>query len=216
MKRMTILISVLLVFVLCLCGCTQKCTDCSAEIENEAGIEIENTVYCNDCIEHCEGCNKPLPKSDSSMKIFESKKYCQECFDEKAYPIILNETDKYCMSIVNYDDETGLFAINIKNKTQFEISSYDADGSTRVDGSKKCIGETDGMHSFAYIDVPANEDITVFSSFRVDIDENWNTVYKMSDNHTFEFMMNVAQHENTDEFWDDSFKVILTPEMFGY
>ena len=38
----------------------------------------------------------------------------------------------------------------------------------------------------------------------------------MSDNHTFEFMMNVAQLENTDEFWDDSFKVMLTSEMFGY
>lgn len=215
-KRTAMLISILLLLAMCFCGCSQERTNRYEKAEAEPEFETENTVSYSNGVTHCEDCNKPLPKNDPLTKVFEGKEYCQECFDDKAYPIVLKENNKYCMSIVGYDDETGMFAVNIENKTQFEISVYDSDGTTSVDGNKKCIGETEGTHSFAYVDVPANEDITVFSSFRVDEDENWHTVYKMSDNHTFEFVMVVAQLENSDKFWDDTFKVELTPEMFGY
>ena len=165
------------------------------------------------CLSLC-ACNlEANPTLESNINSIQKK---PEKSNNIEYPIVLNETDKYCMSVIGYDDETGMFAINIKNKTKFKISSYDADGSTSVDNRQKCIAQTGGTHSFAYADIPANEDVTVFSSFRVDDNENWDIVYKLSDNHTFEFVMNVAQLENTDEFWDDTFKVVLAPEMFGY
>ena len=216
MKKQLAIIGVLALSIVCMCGCASTCANCENEIESDAEIAIGDETYCKDCVEYCADCDKALVKDSKMVYVYEDKHYCKECFEKEAYPIVLSDTDKYSMSIIGYDDEEGTFAIKIENKTEYNISTYQEGESALLDGSKKCIPETDGSYSFAYADVPANEDITIFSSFRVS-DEDWDTVLKMSDGHTFELAM-VAwiDDENYTDFWDDNFKVELKPEMFGY
>ena len=82
----------------------------------------------------------------------------------------------------------------------------------------KCIGEIDGTYSFAYVDVPKKEEATVFSVFRKgDSDDDWEVILKPSEGHSFEFVLNAFTNDDSDdEFWETTFKVKLTPEMFGY
>ena len=213
MKKIALLL-VSGMLALCLTGCAQKCVECSSEIEDGTSVEVNGDTYCANCVEHCSGCDTPFAKSDSALLVFEGNGYCQECFNEVAYPIVLKDTDKYSMSIVGYDDAEGMVAVSISNKTDYEISTYETDGSAIVDGTKKCVAETGGMLSFAYADVPANEDLTVLCSFRAGMPDGWETVYKVSEGHSFEVGMNVWQPDP--EYWKDTFKVELTPEMFGY
>ena len=83
-----------------------------------------------------------------------------------------------------------------------------------MDGTNRCIAETGGTQSFAYVDVPANNDVTVFCSFWKSAEE-WDTIYKMSDFHTFDFAMSAYLIDDTN-YWDTIYKVTLTPDMFGY
>ena len=117
------------------------------------------------------------------------------------------------VSIVGYDDEEGLFAVQIKNKTKYELYTYQDGDKTLMDGKDSCIGETSGSHSFAYATVPAKETSTVFCSFRKIIDK-WDTIYKPSEGHAFELTMNAYSIDG--KYWDESFKISLEPSMFGY
>lgn len=219
MKIRNIIITLILVLSLaCLCGCAKKCASCGNEIPEGEEIQIGDAVYCENCIENCDGCDTPFVKTDNALLTYGDKHLCQDCFDKEAYPIVLEDDKKVSVAITGYDDTEGLFAVTIKNKTDYQISVYQEGESALLDGKSKCIPETDGTHSFAYVDVPANEEVTVFSSFRKSDDE-WDTVYRMSDYHTFEFVMKAWINDpsyDPEKFWDTTFKVSLTPDMFGY
>jgi len=195
--------------------CVVYCTNCNkACVKDDSSlVTINEKPYCEDCVEYCTGCNTAYVKGDPSLLTYKEHYYCKECFDEVAFPIILEDNENFSMAITSYDDDTGLFAINILNKTDEDISSYD-ESSPVLDGKKKCVAETDGTHSFAYGDIPANEDVTLFSTFRENGDDGWENILKMSDIHTFEFVMIVCS--SGDDFWDDTFKVKLSSDMFGY
>lgn len=211
-----LLITIIFVSMICLCGCSTKCTECNNVIEENNEIEINSEYYCKDCVEYCADCNTAFVKGNKNFLTFEDKLLCSDCFNKKAYPIVLEDNDKFSMSIIGYDDSDGSIAVTINNKTEYTISIFQEGDSALLDGNSRCIGETDGWHSFAYVDVPGNSDITVFSTFRKSEDE-WDEILKISDNHSFEFAMKGwISDESFDGFWDTVFKVSLTPEMFGY
>lgn len=216
-KRLFFIIPMLVISLVILSGCTKSCANCGNEIAKDTEVEIDGDYYCEDCVEYCADCNTALVKDSESIFTYDEKHYCKECFEKEAYPIVLLDNDKVKVEITNYDDSDGSFAVSIKNKTKYSISIYQEGDSVAVDGNKRCIAETDGSGSFAYADVPANETATVFSSFRENMDDGWDTVLKMSELHTFEFVMTAwIDDENYSGFWDTNFKVKLTPEMFGY
>ena len=216
MKKKLISIIVMGVMLLSLCGCASTCAKCDSEIEKDKVIEVSGNKYCEECIEYCTECNIPCVKGNGSVFIYSEKPYCKDCFEKKAYPIVLEDNEKVTVSIIGYDDVEGIFAITIDNKTNYSMSTFQVGDSALLDGKDRCIGETDGSWSFAYADIPKNENVTVFSSFRKSGDE-WDTVMKISEGHTFEFVMKAwIDDENYSDFWDTDFKVTLTPEMFGY
>jgi len=195
--------------------CVVYCTNCNNVYakDDSSIVTINEKPYCGDCAEYCAGCHTAYVKGDPALLTYKELHYCKDCFDEVAFPIIIEDNEKFSMSITGYDDDSGMLAINIMNKTDEDITSYD-ESSPVLDGKKKCVAETEGTHSFAYGDIPANEDLTLFSSFREDGDDGWENVIKMSEIHTFEFAMIVAS--SGDDFWDDTFKVKLSSDMFGY
>lgn len=215
LRKKLIIVGVIVICLVGLCGCAKKCASCDNEIAEGAEIEIDGSYYCEDCVEYCTKCDAPFLKGDKSMLVYEGKRYCKDCFDKIAYPIVLEDNDNISLEITGYDDKEGLFTVKATNKTDYPVSFYQEGESALMDGKTKCIPETDGSYSFAYVDVPANDDATVFCSFRQDDDKNWETKYKMSDGHSFEFIM-CAYVDDDDNFWDTNFKVELTPEMFGY
>ena len=196
-------------------NCLVKCTSCDTTYlkGDSALVTINEKPYCKNCVEYCASCNTAYVKDDPTLITINDKSYCKDCVDEVAFPIILEDNERFTMSITGYDDESGMFAINILNKTDEDITSYD-EASPVLDGKKKCVAETEGTHSFAYGDIPANEDITLFSSFRENGDDGWENILKMSDIHTFEFVMKICSMG--DDFWDDTIKVKLSSDMFGY
>lgn len=218
-KRLVLLSILLVISIICLCGCTKKCDSCGKEIKNDKDVvEIRDNKYCKKCVEYCSECNAGYPKDDKALLKYKDKKYCKDCFEKIAYPIILQKNDKIEVAITGYNDESGEFAVRVKNKTNLKMSVYQNGDSALLDGKDKCIGETSGTHSFAYTDVPKNEETTVFSTFRKgDSDVDWETVLKPSEGHSFEFVLNAFITDNNyDDFWGTTFKVKLTPEMFGY
>ena len=216
--RKNILMTILIcaVALLCLCGCAKKCANCNTEIAEGSEIQIGDDYYCENCVEYCDDCNTAFVKDSGELLIYKEKKLCQDCFDKAAYPITLEDNDKVTVEIVGYNDSEGTFTIKVTNKTDYQISTYQEGESALLDGKDKCVPETDGTWSFAYADVPANEDVTVFSTFRKSEDD-WDTILKMSDKHSFEFVMKAwISDDSYDDFWETSFKVSLTPDMFGY
>lgn len=133
--------------------------------------------------------------------------------DLREVNIVLEDNKKISVTIISYEDSSGVFAIKIKNKTNKVISSYQEGDSVLLDGNKQCIAETDGSSSFAYIDVPAKGETTAFSSFRKNDDDGWDTILKLSDGHTFEFTMSAFDEDFNDVA---KYNVKLTPDMFGY
>ena len=154
-----------------------------------------------------------------------SSEEMQETNDESAEPtedikedlkeanIVLVDNNNVSVSIVSYEDSKGVFAVKIKNKTNDVISSFQDGDSVLLDGSKQCISETSGTHSFAYIDVPAKGETTVFCTFRENADDGWDTILRLSENHTFEFVMDVV---DSDYNTLATYNVKLTPDMFDY
>ena len=92
-------------------------------------------------------CNKPCLKDDGSLITYKKHEYCEECFEEEAYPISLFSNKKMSVSIVGYDDEEGLFAVQIKNKTKYELYTYQDGDKALMDGKDSCIGETSGSQA---------------------------------------------------------------------
>lgn len=216
-KRSILIFFLVVTCALCLCGCTKTCSNCGNDIEQDSEIVVEKEIYCKECVEYCSACKATFVKDSDSLLIYEEKPYCKDCFEKVAYPIMIEDNDKFSAEIINYDDNDGFFAVSITNKTEYSMSIFQEGESVLVDGKDRCIAETDGSCSFAYIDVPAQETVTVFSSFREDMDEGWDTILKMSQKHTFELVMTAwIDDGNFDGFWDTQFKVTLTPDMFGY
>lgn len=216
-KKLLVIVAVLVVSMMCLCGCAKKCASCNSEIEEGKEIQIGDEYYCEKCVEYCDDCKKAFVKKNGELLTFEDKHLCQDCFDKEAYPIVLEDNKKVSVEITGYNDSEGAFTVKVKNKTDYQISVFQEGESALLDGKDRCIAETDGTHSFAYVDVPAKEEITVFSTFRENGDDGWENIYKMSDKHSFEFAMTVwISDDSYDGFWDDQFKVTLTPDMFGY
>lgn len=214
-KKLFIAVTMLLMAML-LSGCANACANCESEIEKGKEIQVDNSSYCDACIEYCAGCEAPCVMESGSVFAYNGKSYCKTCFEKEAYPIVLEDNEKVKIAITGHDDSEGVFSVTIDNKTSYDISVFQEGESALLDGKDRCIGETDGTWSFAYADVPANETITVFSSFRKS-GEEWDTVFVMSKGHTFEFVMTVwIDDEDFNDFWDTNFKVTLTPEMFGY
>ena len=176
---------------------------------------IGGILYCDNCVEYCDSCNSIHPKNNKALLKYEGKKYCSECFKKAAYPIVLTDSDIVTISITDYENATGTFTVSMTNKTDYHISVFQ-DGDTVLDGQKQCLSDTDGWSSFAYADVLPNDTRIVFSTFRESTDK-YENILKMSDNHTFAFMMTAyIDDENFDDFKDITFKVQLTPDMFGY
>ena len=116
--------------------------------------------------------------------------------------------------LYNNEDSQGVFAVKIKNKTNGVMSSGQEGEGVLLDGSKQCIAETSGSHSFAYVwDIPAKGETNAFCTFRQNEDDGWDTKLRLYENHTFEFTM-TAWEENFD--WEEKYNVKLTPDMFGY
>lgn len=215
MKKISCLMLIIICMV-CLCGCTKTCTACNVEIEKDKEVQIENASYCENCIEYCNNCTVPCVNEKGKVFKYNYTSYCKECFEKKAFPIVLEDNENVTVAITGYDDNEGLFAVTVNNKTDYNISIFERNDSVLLDGNSMCIGETGGTHSFAYMDVPAKQQITVFSSFRQSPEE-WDTILKISENHTFELVLTAwIDDDDFDGFWDKDFKVTLIPEMFGY
>ena len=134
--------------------------------------------------------------------------------DLREVNIVLADNDKFKVTILSYEDSEGVFAVKIENKSDEIMSSGQEGDGVLLDGSKHCISETSGSHSFAYVwDIPAKSDVTLFSTFRKNADDGWDTKIRLSENHTFEFTM-TAWEENFN--WEEKYNVKLTPDMFGY
>ncbi|WP_027868879.1 LIM domain-containing protein [Eubacterium sp. AB3007] len=215
-KRNPLLVGLLIIAVFCLCGCAKKCENCGKEIEKDKEIEIEGNYYGAECVEYCAECKSPAVKGSGAFLTYKGARYCKDCFAKKAYPVVLEDNKHLSVSITGYNDEDGMITVVIKNKSKDEISSYQQGESAVMDGGTKCIAETDGTHSFAYLTVPAKEELTAFCSFRKSAEE-FDKIIKLSEGHTFEFGMTAYNSDTSaKKYWDTTYKVKLTPDMFGY
>ena len=134
--------------------------------------------------------------------------------DLREVNIVLEDNEKFKVTILSYEDSEGTFAVKIENKSNEVISSGQVGDGVLLDGSKQCIAETSGSHSFAYVwDISPKSDVTLFSTFRKNGDDGWDTKIRLSEKHTFEFTMTAWEK---DWNWEKKYNVKLTPDMFGY
>lgn len=64
-----------------------KCVDCDQDLDRDDVIELDNQIYCYDCVDHCSRCDGAVLE-DSLQTVYTreySREYCSSCIENNTF-----------------------------------------------------------------------------------------------------------------------------------
>ena len=68
-----------------------KCVECSQDLDTDDVIELDDQIYCYDCVDHCSCCDDAVLEWDDLTTVYtreysrESREYCVSCIENNTF-----------------------------------------------------------------------------------------------------------------------------------